>query len=103
MWQWIRGLRRRGSATLRVACDPEGCATGDAGQDLVEYTLLIGFVALAVIGVFIGSGNSLQGIWTSSSTTIAAANGAVATAAAPPPRGGDRGGDGGGDGGDGGR
>ena len=46
----------------------------NSAQDLIEYTLLLGFVALAVIGVFIGSGKSLAGIWTSASSTVAAAN-----------------------------
>ena len=61
-------------------------------QDLIEYTLLLGFVALAVIGIFIGSGKSLSGIWTSASSTVAAANHATDTHH----RSGDGGGDGGG-------
>jgi Flp pilus assembly pilin Flp len=33
------------------------------GQDLIEYTLLLAFVALASAAVFIGAGGSISGIW----------------------------------------
>jgi Flp pilus assembly pilin Flp len=68
----------------------------DRAQDLIEYTLLIGFLAVAVIGLFLGSGGSVQGIWTTANSTIAAANSpATSGAPAPPPRGDGGGGDGG--------
>jgi Flp pilus assembly pilin Flp len=35
----------------------------EQGQDLIEYTLLIAFVALASAAVFLGAGGSIQGIW----------------------------------------
>ena len=35
----------------------------DQGQDLIEYTLLLGFVALASAALFIGAGQSAQTIW----------------------------------------
>ena len=35
----------------------------ESGQDLIEYTLLLAFVALASAALFIGAGNSVQGIW----------------------------------------
>jgi len=35
----------------------------DDGQDLIEYTLLLGFVALASAALFIGAGNAAQSIW----------------------------------------
>jgi len=66
----------------------------ELAQDLIEYTLLLGFVALAVIGVFIGSGQSVQGIWNTSGSVIAKAN----TVSATHHHSGDGGGDGGGDG-----
>jgi Flp pilus assembly pilin Flp len=47
----------------------------DRAQDLIEYTLLIGFLALGVVGFFAGSGTSVTGIWSSASSTIAVANG----------------------------
>lgn len=34
------------------------------GQDLVEYTLLLAFVALASAALFIGAGGSVSSIWT---------------------------------------
>ena len=46
----------------------------ETGQDLIEYTLLISFVALASAAVFTGAGKSVKGIWTASSTQLAAAN-----------------------------
>ncbi|MCU1326981.1 MAG: Flp family type IVb pilin, partial [Bryobacterales bacterium] len=46
----------------------------EQGQDLIEYTLLMAFVALAAAALFIGAGGSISGIWTASNTQLAAAN-----------------------------
>ena len=46
----------------------------EQGQDLVEYTLLLAFVALASAALFIGAGNSIGGIWTQANTRLANAN-----------------------------
>ncbi len=46
----------------------------DAGQDLIEYTLLMAFVALASAALFIGAGGSISGIWTTTNTQLSAAN-----------------------------
>jgi len=35
----------------------------ESGQDLVEYTLLLAFVALASAALFIGAGASICNIW----------------------------------------
>lgn len=35
----------------------------ELGQDLIEYTLLMAFVALASAALFIGAGGSIKGIW----------------------------------------
>jgi Flp pilus assembly pilin Flp len=35
----------------------------EEGQDLIEYTLLLGFVALASAALFIGAGQSSKTIW----------------------------------------
>ena len=44
------------------------------GQDLIEYSLLITFIAIATAAV-VGSGaNSIVGIWTTGNSQIAAAN-----------------------------
>ena len=44
------------------------------GQDLIEYTLLMAFVALASAALFIGAGGSINKIWTT-------ANGQLSNAA----------------------
>ena len=46
----------------------------DQGQDLIEYTLLMAFVALASAALFLGAGGSISGIWTVSNSQLAAAN-----------------------------
>jgi Flp pilus assembly pilin Flp len=35
----------------------------EQGQDLIEYTLLMAFVALASAALFLGAGGSLKNIW----------------------------------------
>jgi Flp pilus assembly pilin Flp len=35
----------------------------EQGQDLIEYTLLLAFVALASAALFIGAGGSVASIW----------------------------------------
>jgi Flp pilus assembly pilin Flp len=46
----------------------------EQGQDLIEYTLLMAFVALASAALFIGAGGSISGIWSTANTQLAAAN-----------------------------
>jgi Flp pilus assembly pilin Flp len=46
----------------------------EQGQDLIEYTLLLAFVALASAALFIGAGGSVQGIWTVTNSQLSAAN-----------------------------
>jgi Flp pilus assembly pilin Flp len=41
------------------------------GQDLIEYTLLMAFVALASAALFIGAGGSINAIWTISNGQLA--------------------------------
>ena len=42
----------------------------ESGQDLIEYTLLMAFVALASASLFISAGNSVSGIWGAASNQI---------------------------------
>jgi len=49
----------------------------EQGQDLIEYTLLLAFVALASAALFIGAGNSVKGIWTATNSQLSAANSAA--------------------------
>jgi Flp pilus assembly pilin Flp len=37
----------------------------EQGQDLIEYTLLLAFVALASAALFMNAGGSIQNIWSS--------------------------------------
>lgn len=49
----------------------------EQGQDLIEYTLLVGFMMLCSVAIVITGGHSISGIWTSTSTQLAAANSVV--------------------------
>jgi Flp pilus assembly pilin Flp len=46
----------------------------DSGQDLIEYTLLMAFVALASAAIFIGAGNNMSVIWNNANATLANAS-----------------------------
>jgi Flp pilus assembly pilin Flp len=46
----------------------------EQGQDLIEYTLLLAFVALASAALFITAGTSVNGIWTTASKQLSNAN-----------------------------
>jgi Flp pilus assembly pilin Flp len=46
----------------------------DSGQDLIEYSLLMAFVALASAALFLGAGGSIAGIWSTSNSQLVAAN-----------------------------
>ena len=43
------------------------------GQDLIEYTLLMAFVALASAALFITSGASISSIWSDSNVELSTA------------------------------
>jgi len=45
----------------------------EQGQDLIEYTLLLAFVALASAALFITSGQSITTIWTAADTQLTSA------------------------------
>jgi Flp pilus assembly pilin Flp len=45
----------------------------EQGQDLIEYTLLMAFVALASAGLFISSGASISAIWSDTNSSLSAA------------------------------
>ena len=42
----------------------------DQGQDLIEYTLVVAFLAMTAAAVFIGAGGSTAAIWTSAGNTV---------------------------------
>jgi Flp pilus assembly pilin Flp len=45
----------------------------DQGQDLIEYTLLMAFVALASAALFISSGASICQIWSDTNAQLSTA------------------------------
>ena len=45
----------------------------EQGQDLIEYSLLMAFVAIAVVGLFAGAGKSVKGVWANANTQLALA------------------------------
>jgi len=51
----------------------------DQGQDLIEYTLLMAFVALASAALFISSGKSVSQIWSTTNSQLGAAASAAAS------------------------
>jgi Flp pilus assembly pilin Flp len=51
----------------------------EQGQDLIEYTLLLAFVALASAALFIGAGGSIKGIWITTNSQLAAAAASAST------------------------
>ena len=46
----------------------------EQGQSLIEYTLLMSFVAIASAGLFLGAGGSVKGIWAVTNNQLAQAN-----------------------------
>ncbi|HPQ16416.1 MAG TPA: hypothetical protein PLP04_14385 [Bryobacteraceae bacterium] len=42
----------------------------EQGQDLIEYTLLLAFVALASAALFISAGGSITNIWRTANTQL---------------------------------
>jgi Flp pilus assembly pilin Flp len=44
------------------------------GQDLIEYTLLLAFVALSSAALFMNAGKSVKGVWSVANSQLATAN-----------------------------
>ncbi len=44
------------------------------GQDLIEYTLLMAFIALAATALFLGAGKNVKGVWANANTQLGTAN-----------------------------
>ncbi len=42
----------------------------ERGQDLVEYSLLLAFVALASAALFIGAGGNISAIWSKANSVL---------------------------------
>jgi Flp pilus assembly pilin Flp len=49
----------------------------EEGQDMVEYTLLLAFVALAAGAAYVTIGNNISSIWSKAQTDISSASNAA--------------------------
>lgn len=47
--------------------------TDDRGQDLIEYTLLLAFVALASAALYTSAGGSINQIWSTTNSELSSA------------------------------
>jgi Flp pilus assembly pilin Flp len=47
--------------------------SGEEGQDMVEYSLLLAFIALAAVGLLSGIKTSINTIWSSISSNLSTA------------------------------
>jgi Flp pilus assembly pilin Flp len=56
-----------------------GFLRDEQGQDLIEHTMLVAFIALASVALFLGAGGDVNTIWQSGSTTLSTAATAVTT------------------------
>jgi Flp pilus assembly pilin Flp len=56
----------------------------DQGQDLIEYTLLMAFIALAAASIFLSAGGSVASIWNSGSFALGVAANAAGGSSGPP-------------------
>jgi Flp pilus assembly pilin Flp len=52
---------------LRLLSDEEG-------QDLIEYAIILSFVTLSVVGLFMGAGQDVKGVWAVSNNQLTKAN-----------------------------
>jgi Flp pilus assembly pilin Flp len=48
-------------------------ARDEQGQDLIEYSLLIAFVALSCTAVMFSTGKTLPGVWVTANSTLVTA------------------------------
>ena len=53
--------------------------TGDGGQDLIEYTLIMAFICLAAAAFYIGVGQNVDTIWSVVNSRLANAASAGAS------------------------
>jgi len=46
----------------------------ETGQDMVEYSLLLAFIALAAVGLLSGMKTQIKGLWSTISSTLSSTN-----------------------------
>ena len=73
-WRWLRQTVQIHCKELIHSMYLKTFWQEEQGQDLIEYTLLLAFVALASAALFLGAGGSVKGIWTTSNSQLTAAN-----------------------------
>ncbi|MGA2131174.1 MAG: Flp family type IVb pilin [Bryobacteraceae bacterium] len=47
--------------------------TDDQAQDLIEYTLMLAFIALATAALYTGAGGSINTIWSNANSQLSTA------------------------------
>jgi Flp pilus assembly pilin Flp len=74
----MQALKQSGRCWLTVLTSRAKIGGGfwsdENGQDLIEYTLLLAFVALSGAALYIGMGQTINGIWGIVNSRLAAAN-----------------------------
>lgn len=58
---------------LTVFCYFKSLSNQQEGQDLIEYALIVGLLALAAIGGMTALGGSITGMWGAVATAVGAA------------------------------
>lgn len=73
--RYLRGFRAKGEDD-QMAEDFPGTnfLRDDAGQDMIEYTLLLAAIALAGAATFLGMSRTVSGLWSIANNRLAAAN-----------------------------
>ena len=55
-------------------CEGRSLWRDETGQDIVEYSLILAFIALAGAAAYIGMSSSTQGLWSVVNSRLASAN-----------------------------
>jgi Flp pilus assembly pilin Flp len=58
----------------RTPCEGRSFFRDETGQDIVEYSLILAFIALAGAAAYIGMSASTQGLWSVVNSRLASAN-----------------------------
>jgi Flp pilus assembly pilin Flp len=46
----------------------------EEGQSLIEYAIILSFVTISVVGLFMGAGQDVKGVWAVSNNQLTKAN-----------------------------
>jgi Flp pilus assembly pilin Flp len=67
----VIGLRSKRSSSMKTFC--AHLWRDEQGQDLIEYTLMLAFVALASAALFSSAGTSINQIWSKTNSQLTTA------------------------------